>query len=328
MATPAETLPTTAEADSFAAHKELRKAQREGKTPTESVSPKVEEEVKPESVKPSVSETEKPSESAEVSETSPAQEPKKPKRSDAESRIKELLADRDRTAAENAELKKKLDELAARPIETAKPAEPKVEAPKTVQGEPDLDEYVKSAPADETYSKTVQRFTRDYLKFLNGQQQKTAVEAKAQESAQASVNAAIAKHGRETLAAIIGTKDNPNSGIVMAPGVLKTFIDDYGQEGWDTLVHLHGNQEEYRRIQAIQSPLRQLNELAFLSRTLTVPAPKAETVTEKPRITAPPVSRVAPPAKQVSGSEISQPKSTGEALSFEEHKRLRKVAKG
>lgn len=306
---------STANAETISEHKAIREAQKAGKPLMEKVpTADVKTEAKtaaepsaPETAKPEASEA-STSESAGVSETPPSQDKKepKPKRDDAADRVKALLDERKERDRRIAELEARLNELSK-----PKTEQPKVEA-KPEDPEPDFDEYLAKAPEGESMGKTMARFNRDHLGWLNRQNEKTTQQKQAQEAWSAKINAAAAKHGADVVAAAVGSQD-PKSGVQL-PGqwvqVLRQLDNDI-----DVIVHLHQNPEEYQRIMGL-TPGKQLAEIVLLSHKLANPpaSPKPEAVS---------VSRVAPPPRTVGGTAPPEPKSTAEAQSMAEHKRLR-----
>lgn len=320
MDTTVEVPKTTAEAGSLSDHKAIRNAQRSGKPLTETITPKpVSEPQKTETPSAPKGETsgvpETPvSESAGVSETPPSQDkdkPKPPKRDTAEDRVKTLLEER---RAQD----RRIAELEARINQPAKPAEPPKPEAKP-EGEPDLDEYLTKAPEGETYGKTLARFNRDHYTWLQREHEKTVAATERAKTFQTKLDTAKQKHGADVVAQAMGSPNDPGSGILLARGVLGQLVNSY-ENGIDVVVHLHQNPEIYQQIRSMP-PEQQFIECAILARTLN--APKAQASPEKPKPQPAPVSRVAPPPPTVGGSSVPDARSTAEAGSMAEHKRLR-----
>lgn len=283
--------------------------------------------------KPLASETSKTSETAGDSETPKPQE--QPKRHDADDRVRILtkrqkemeekhdreLRERDeKHATELAEIRKLLVTKVAAPSEPQPKAEPTTTAPAAAAGEPDWDAFLANAPKDEALGKTITRFNREHLAWLNAQEhqktQRTAAEQKREEQ----FAKAREKHGAQKVDAALGTKEDPMSGIALAQGVIP-FLAQY--DNWvDVLVHLQENPAEYRKIFAMP-PQQQLGELVFLARTLNAAPSSEETpALEKPKPSAPPTSRIPAPMRVVGGTEASTPKTTAEAGSFSGFKKV------
>jgi len=309
MAETVEIPRAAADAESLAEHKQIRKAERNGTPLTASVSPQVAEKPKPAeapkpvtSVEPGVSET--PSASAGASEAPPTQAPK---RDDAEARIKQLLADR-------AERDRRIQELESR---VSKPAAAPVPKPAEVNSdpEPDLDDYVKKAPVDETFQKTLQRFTRDQISWTQRKEQAST----AQTAMQKRIADRIAQTGKADFEEVTAPGGTPIwKGL--APAAVFAMRDEF-DNGMAVLYQICANPAELKRIQSL-SPARQVAEIAKLSDSLSKPESASQpAVVTRPAAT--PISRIPPPGRPVGGTQPAPAKSTAEASSLAEHKALR-----
>lgn len=283
--------------------------------------------------KPLASETSKTSETAGDSETPKPQE--QPKRHDADDRVriltrrqkemeekhdKELRERDEKHERELAEIRKLLVTRVAAPTEQPQPKAEATPAPAAAAGEPDWDAFLANAPKDEALGKTITRFNREHLAWLNAQERQKAQQTTAETSRQNAITKAREKHGAKVDAAL-GTKEDPMSGVALAQGVIP-FLAQY--DNWvDVLVHLHENPAEYRRIFAMPAQ-QQLGEVVFLARTLAATPAKddEQPPLEKPKPSAPPTSRIPAPMRVVGGTEAATPKTTAEAGSFSGFKKV------
>lgn len=289
-----EDVKTTAQADSFEQHKAIRSGAAVPATEPVQAEPPIE---------PTPSEQPEPegSETAEVSETSPSQE--KPRRDrSAEGRIAELTARAKRAEEELAEIRRKLDQ----PQAPSKPAaEPEPSSKAIVEDPKD------PAPKLEDYG------DKPYEAFLDARaawQARQEYRRLQQEERSRAQQDGLLKRIQEQR-----VKRPDFDQVANIPKLDQSVLSSLVQEfdnGFDVLYELGSNPAEAQRISAL-SPARQLAAVGMIAERLLAPPP------EKPIVPAPPVSRVPPPPRVVGGTEPAQPKSTAEARSFDEHKRLR-----
>lgn len=333
---------TTAEAESYAEHRALRAPKPEPAADDKKPSTLSGEEKKSsgEEKKPEVPSEppKKAGESAEVPETS-KQETQEPPKSDkrdrsAQGRAKELIAEgrfdeaakileaagakREKERADR--LEQELQEHRTRkPAETA-PATPKAEAPKAAADDPEpkVDEY------DGSKGKTYDDYLRAVARWEGRQAFRQEQQATAQKQQQDTVRESMtkkvtaAKAKYEDFEAVTAGDPKAGSGLILSPAMQQFVVES--DSGLDVAYHLGKNPDEYARIFML-TPARQIAELGKIEASLAI-APAAPP--EKPK-QAPPVSKAPPPPATVGGTETPAPKSTSEASSMEEHRRLRRA---
>lgn len=254
----------------------------------------------------------------------------KPKRDrSTEGRIKELVAQgrieeaakiwdaanakREKERADK--LEQELQEYRTRkPETTSKPAveQPKESKPPESQA-PKLGDFVKDSKYT-TYEEAHEAWIDardDYRDTKRAEEKRRSdqqrQEATASEHLKTKVTEARAKYADfDQVAGEIGLGYDPPS--------MRQFIQKFN-DPMGLLYYLGTNQEEHRRILAVSDPVERWAELRFIEKRLSgTPENKTPTVVRKP----------SPPPQTFGGSERPAPKSTAEASSFEEHRKLRK----
>ena len=309
-----EVLKTTAEAESYAEHKRIRAGEKVTANLDVPVVEKPSEPEKGESA--GVSETPESPE-PEVTEEPPQEEKQqdKPRRDrSAEGRISELYA-RAKAAEDNAaRLQRELEQArqATRPASEQPPPQPQQPPPQQKRAIeypaddplPNIEDYKQpdGSYAPEYWDARSRWNARQEWREV---QQAQAVQQQQQEAA---------GRLRETMAKYPDFRDALS--LTLTPAMQQYVATT--PNGWEVAYHLSKDPESHARLLSLP-PVLQVAELGRLEARYLAPQeqPKA------PAATAP-VSRVPPPIRRVSGAE-SQQKSTSEANSYAEHKRIREA---
>lgn len=322
----------TSEAANFAEHKALRAPKKEPTTqvdnkPLEQTAPPATQQAQPEDKTQTAAE----SETADKS-TQDASKPKRDRSLDG--RIKELVAagkheealkiwDQAQTRREKERadrLEQELQQYRTRKPEDSQPKsdQPKeTAAPKTDDKAtaPKLASFVQD-PKYKTYEEAHEAWidARDAWRDEQNQARTRQAEQERQRnSAKDTVNTRVTEARSKYADFDEVTK---NVGIGYNPEGLLQFVQKF-KAPMDVLYHLGQNPEEHQRILAIADPMVRWGELALIEhRLLNSSAPENKTTTAVPR-------KAPPPPRTFGGTEASTPKSTSEARSFAEHKRLR-----
>lgn len=331
--------PSTAEAQSYAEHKALRTPKAPDPASGTEEQPHRDDTGKFVAPEKKPSEPAKPGESAAASEaqTQETQEgttqEEKPKRDrSAEGRAKELIAAgrtdealkilRDaaaKTEKERADsLEKELQTLRTRkPAESTPATEPpkaKAPAATATSGE---DPAPKEADYDGSDGKTYEDYLVDKARWKIRQEDRASAQQTHREqtarTVQTKLTAAKAKYA--DFDSVTTADLAAGTGLILSPAMQQFVVES--DSGMDVVYHLGSTPADYQRIFAL-SPARQLAELGKLEDKLgTQAAPPPE----KPK---PPVSKAPPPPRRTSGGEPPPAKSTAEAGSMAEHRRLRR----
>jgi hypothetical protein len=305
-----------ADAGNLAEYQKIRKGEREGKPLTTSVEgspapPKKED-------KPPVPAGEKPAgesgpAAGDGQEPQEAKEEKPPKRDrSAKGRAKELIAEGRIDEAFNllseAQNRRHSDEIQQlrtelQELRTRKPAEEpasRQDAPAPSPGasserpanstdpEPELKQYLKTAPPGETYEDTQQRWMRDHHRWDRRQTDRETQRATEQRTFQEKMAAARAKYPNF---------DQEGAKVLIDRNAIHELVQKV-DNAMDVLQHLWENPEERTRIVGL-SPEDQRIEVRILARDLKADAARSSRTSEH---RPPPVTKVTPPGARVGGT--------------------------
>ncbi len=316
---------TTAEADSFEAHRQLRAPAPVSGKPDSTPAPVVKPAPAP------AAGDKQPSESSTVSETvndkstqdSTPEDKKKRDRSE-EGRIRDLVGQLKTERETRQRLDREIDELRKG---TRKPAEPEPAKPAAAASEgkpkPNLKDfendpqYKTYADAQEAYQDARDAWRDEQRAIEDRKSGEKRRETEFRSAHEARMAKAREKHANfeetvKTAAATLG--DLPNMGMDAA--IAEAGPDSFG----DLLMHLSTHLDEYREIAAL-SPQAAYRRVVALELKLSGDAKPPE----QPKPAAP-ISKAPPPATPVGATSSHAAKSTREAASMEEHRRLRRAA--
>jgi hypothetical protein len=330
---------STAEADTFEAHKEIRKAAAAGKPLMEGVPPPVENE-------PSSASEGKPKpkeQTAEAPESSQPQEKREEKKHpnrkpEAERRIEDLLR-------ENTRIKQELEESRKKSVPQVSPPAPEPPKPAAEPAKlPTMAEYAREQ-FKRRPNALQEELIEEWIDLRDRERERTRQAAAEQEKRQTEARTL----GERRTAAIEKLRaDRPDvdpeehifgradGGGVMLGGVkdpqgrITTVIGELEKNvaNWvDVLVYLHDHPDELLGIQRMTAA-EQYDECRLIGRLLTKnPAKPSQATPPEPRKPAAPVpiSRIPAPSRPIGGSEPAAVKSTSEARSMEEHRALRRA---
>lgn len=315
------------EAISFAEHKKLRAAPPAEKADTATAA----ETQNTEKNAPPAGEKRDKSENAPGSDTgkeTQSQETKKPHEDPGiKARLSELASQRKAEKERADKLERELEEL--RKAGTRKPegTPAGTEAKPNEDAEPDFktfyEEEEKSGKHQswaELQSAALKRYNAAMREFSGKQSQKTERERQANE-ARAAATQKLTK-AREKYAdfdQVTAGDPATGEGLVMNNAVFGALLS--AEDGMDILYEAGKlPAEEKKRIAALP-PQGQLFEMAKIQARL---AGATSNAPGKERQTATPITKAPPPATPVTGVSAAAPKSTADARSLEEHKRLRR----
>lgn len=315
-----ETTKTAADAESFAEYKRIRSGEKVAADPPAPL--KEDEGASGQGPVASDKSGSEQDESAEVPETSKANsgdKSGKPKRDrSAEGRISELNARAKRAEEERDALRRKLEELerAARPA--AEKSEPAAK-PETKLADddpkPKLKDFLAKAKEGQTYEDVQEEWEEACAAWRDRQRVKEARKAEEErykatlrEKVEGRLNAAKAKYS---------DFDQVAGALPKLTPAMQQFVVE-NDSGFDVVYSLGKNVDEFRRIAQL-SPANQIAELGWMAKSL---GGSASSAPEKPKPAAP-VSKAPAPPRSLGGTEAPAAKSTAEAASYAEHKRLR-----
>lgn len=259
-------------------------------------------------------------ESATASEAVVSQESKtkeeKPPRGDAESRIRDLVA-------ENARLRAAQAQPAAALVVQARaeqpPAQPPARPTDTDQ-EPDADTFMRKAATEHpeySYEKLIQLYNREYREW-SGREQERQQQARANETKQQE-RVRLANEARQKHPDIDAVLFQANTLQVQPPTA--QYLFDLGAEGLEIAYHVCKEPGEAARIAAMPWA-EQISELAHIRRSIANPQSKDP---EPPQPAARPiiVSRAPKPPRVLEGISASEPVTP---QSFQEFRTLKRKA--
>jgi hypothetical protein len=215
---------------------------------------------------------------------------------------------------EAEKLRKELEGLRTRPVE-AKPeaAKPATEAAATVSDPNDPEPKItdEKYAGDDGYTK----YMRDVAAYDRRQERKAEEQTRAQATLKEKADK-VFESGRLAKPDFDAVVQRATLNIaVLREGLAK--IPNIG----DVLYKLGSEPAEVTRIMAL-APMDQWAELVFVSRQITAAPAAPAAPPEKPK---PAVSRVSAPPRVLSGNDIPEPKSTSEATSYEDFKKIRRA---
>lgn len=310
------------EATDIEEFKRLRYADRQTEAPAESAGDKATQGEEP-----------TPASASDPGTEGKATQEPEPAEKSVEDQIKEL-----RAKGKHAAANKLMAEEAARPhreeaerlrkelegLRTQKP-EPKPEAtakPATTEAaKPDIDPNdPEPKPTDEKYAgeEGYTKYLRDCGRWDARQEQRAAERQRREAGTREAMTRKLveAKAKYPDFDTVTAGDMATGQGLILTPAMI-----DYVKEAdsLDVMYFLGKNPSEYQRIFMLPNA-RQIAELGKIEDKISA-APAAAAATPEPK--KPAVSKVSAPPRVMSGNDAPEPKSTAEARSFEEFKRIR-----
>ncbi len=217
---------------------------------------------------------------------------------------------------ETAKLKREIEALRSKPVET-----PKAETPKPAT--PQKDENAEPQVTDDKYAGTggYDKYQRDIARWEARQAVREEMRQSEQSKAQATLRETLTKRMNEARTkyadfdAAVASDVKAGTGLILTP-TMQQFVGE-SEVAMDVMYHLGKNHEDYVRIFMLPAG-RQMAELGKLEAKVSTPE-KAAPVTLKPA-----VSKVSAPPRVLSGADTPEPKSTSEATTLEEFKAIRR----
>jgi hypothetical protein len=217
-------------------------------------------------------------------------------------------AERDRADG----LTKELEALRRRPAESRTVAAKTEPAPVKAVAAPDVEPKV----TDEKYAGAngYQEFVIDAALWKFKAESRTQQEQQKQQESQTAITSRVNKVLEE------GKKAKPDFDAVVGKVIINVGVIQEGVQRLDNfgdVLYAIGSDPALLSSLQAMNPMDQWAELRYLSRTLGKPA--------APAALKPAVSRVAAPPRVLSGTEAPEPKSTSEAVDYNDFKRIRKL---